>query len=134
MILSLILLIIAFTWLLKETDYLRIKLLSGLCFIPGDCCKWRLPDSAVTDDMKRDLINSWTHLPKEIKCRFLDGIESPLCGWGYAYQYRDYEPECLVEMNIGNVRYKMTIKTSDVLTKVMKVNRLSKAEKKLMYA
>ena len=48
-----------FYWLLKETNFLRVNLRQDTPILDGQCCDWQLPDSAVTEDMKCDLIYSW---------------------------------------------------------------------------
>jgi hypothetical protein len=121
----------AFCWLLVETDYLRVRLPVGILYEIGASCQWHLPDDAVTDDMKQELLNLWSKLPKEVKAKFAQGLESPLCGWGYAYQYRNLTPECAVEMTIGNVRYNMTIKQPSIIKDVMRVNHLTNKQKVL---
>jgi hypothetical protein len=84
--------------------------------------------------MKQELLNSWTNLPKELKWKFAAGVQNPMCGWGYAYQYRDYQPEYKVEMNLANVRYKMTVKDQGVFKDIMKANKLTKSQKLELWA
>jgi len=117
-------LVVALGWLMFETNFLRVRLYCTMFCNEGDCCRWTLSNEFVTPEMKQELINSWTHLPKELQSRFLSGNESPLCGWGFAYQYRDFTPECKVEMNLANVRYSMTIKEPSVMKDIMRVNKV----------
>jgi hypothetical protein len=129
MLISILIISIAFGILLKETDYLRIRLYVGSICADGDCCQWHFKDEWVTPDMKHELLRLWTNLPKQTLARMESGIQDPLCGWGYAWQYHDFIPECKVEMNLANVRYKMDIKAPGIIEQVMKVNRLTKQRK-----
>ncbi len=128
MIATIIIVSLALYWLALETDYLRINLMIPLCE-NGACCHWHMPDTAVDDDMRHELIRSWTNLDKLTRARFLSGEESPLCGWGYAYQYRNYAPDCKVEMSIGNIRYNITFRDTKVIKDVMRVNHLTRKQK-----
>jgi hypothetical protein len=130
MLLSLLIIALAFSWLLKETDYLRIRLPVGELCKNGDCCPWRMSDDAVDHEMKAELVRRWRNLPKEVKVKFEQGLESPLCGWGYAWQFRDYAPEMYVELDTYGVRYKMTLKDPEIIKAVVKANKVTKAQRK----
>lgn len=106
-----IILALAFGWLLFETNWLRIRLPMGLCFKIGDCSSWRLPDEAVNHDMKSELLSKWT-LTKIQRALFEQDNLSPLCGWGFAYQYRDFEPEYKIELIAEHSKY--TIKSNNM--------------------
>jgi hypothetical protein len=125
---------IAFWYLLIETNFLRIRLYVGAICQDGDCCAWKFKDEWVTPEMKQHLLNLWTNLPKEIRAKYQEGIQEPMCGWGYAYQYHDVIPECKVEMNLNNVRYKFDLKDPSILKDIMKANKLTKKQKVEMWA
>ena len=115
-------------WLLHETDYLRVRLIIGsyqVCEI-GECCQWRLPDCAVTQDMKQELIGSWRNGNKKTNL-WLSTLETSdsnlLCGWGYAYQYREFEPEYTVELLRPGYHATMHIKDQTIFKDVMRVYR-----------
>jgi hypothetical protein len=133
MLISIIIILIAFTYLLKETDYLRVRLYSGKVCFDGETCEWKFQDDWVTHEMKSQLIRLWSNLPKETLWRFQSGIQEPMCGWGYAWQYHDVIPECKVEMNLANVRYKFDLKNPDILKDIMKANKLTKQQKQLVW-
>jgi hypothetical protein len=125
---------IAFYLLLKETDYLRIRLYVGAICQDGDCCAWKFKDEWVTPEMKTELIYLWSNLPKTTREAMAQGLQDPLCGWGYAWQYHDIVPECKVEMNLNNVRYKFDLKDPSILKDIMKANKLTKKQKTEMWA
>jgi hypothetical protein len=58
MITTIIILALAFTWLLYETDNLRVRLLVGSYCNTGECSQWHMPDDAVDDDMRHELIRT----------------------------------------------------------------------------
>ncbi|KKL80417.1 hypothetical protein LCGC14_2004990 [marine sediment metagenome] len=118
---------LAFIWLLIETDLLRVQLLERETILS---CQWRMPDNAVTPSMRLELYHLWNKGLTKISYALLSGGHtSPLCGWGYAYQYRDFKPEYKVELNTGGVRYNMTIKQPSIIKDIMRANRLTKAQK-----
>ena len=116
---------LALYWLLRESDWLRVNLMTELCQI-GACSDWRLQDSQVTDDMKIELRRAWfsnngDKYSKILDSHLLDG--QPLCGWGYAYQFRDFKPEYKIELIDGT--YKQTMQTDNIaiLRDAFRVNR-----------
>lgn len=54
----------------------------------GESCEWRIKDEQITANMRLDLLSNLKMSP---------GVESPLCGWGYLYQYRNFKPTCEIE-------------------------------------
>ena len=112
---------IAFVWLGYETDWLRVRLLVGNALDIGACSLWRLADNQVTDDMKRELIgkrNGKRRTPGE----FGDGF-TPLCGWGFAYQYKDFKPEYKIELFTEKAHYTMRTENVNILRDAFRVYR-----------
>lgn len=142
MIPTILIVCLAFTWLLIETNCLRVRLLIG---------KEKPPKYAryVALNGLTKKQGNWTHLKDgnnypegytpngepEYKVILNLGIDNILCGWEWLDKHVadmvDYQPN--LEMNLGGVRYKITVKQPDILTKVMKANKLNK-EQKLLYA
>ena len=124
--LTLIAITLSVYWLLRETDYLRVRLLVGEYCLVGDSCQWRLPDSAVDFGMKVELLKQWRNGNKKTNL-WLSTLETSdsnlLCGWGYAYQYREFEPEYTVELLRPGYHATMHIKDQTIFKDVMKVFR-----------
>ncbi len=143
MITALTIISLAFTWLLYESDWLRVNLAelaklncAGYRFYStlsrgkyhgkaehrGGNIEWVYNDYPKNGNKIYDIIVS-------------PGINNVLCGWEWLDKHCadlvDYQLG--IEMNMGGVRYKMHIKAPNILKDVMKANRLSKAEK-LQYA
>lgn len=113
MIVTILSISLALFWLLVETDYLRVCL-TGFSYELGSSCPWRLPDNLVTDEMRQALINRWNcakGLTKIQLAMYEQGLLEPLFGWGYAYQFQDFQPEYKIEL-IGE-HHKFTFKTQD---------------------
>lgn len=106
MIPALLAIAVAMAYLLHETDWMRVRLLVGPMFEVGACCQWRLPDSAVTEDMRHELIQL-TRNGKHTQGEFV-GWMTPLCGWGYAYQYRNFRPSMSLELVTEHSRITVT--------------------------
>jgi len=62
--------------------------------------------------MRQELIRTWK-LDKLMTARFQSGAQVPLCGWGYAWQYRNVQPEIRVEVKAWGVRNCVTLKQAD---------------------
>ena len=134
MILTLLAIALAFTWLLKETNYLRINLLIG-----KEKAKVFAQYKAYNSLKKRKYYDVPIHYgsnaeePAGVTYQvvFSPGITEPLCGWDWLDKHCadlvDYAPR--VQMAIGGVRYDMTIKSPGILDKVMKVNKLTKKQR-----
>ena len=113
MIATILIVGLAFYWLLLETKWLTINL-SQWCKL-GSCCQWRLPDSAITHDMKCELLHDWfagKAVDKILRCHFDQDGAQPLFGWGYAYQFHNLKPEYKVELIDGTS--KITINSNSV--------------------
>ena len=116
-------LVICLIWLLYETDFMRVRLLVGSQCQIGECCNWRLPDSAVTKDMKQELIskargNGKLHNLGEFSLHMV-----PLCGWGYAYQYKNFEPEYKIELIAPGSKYTFRTQSIPILRDAFRVYR-----------
>lgn len=123
MIYCILVVTIALFWMLYETNYLRVRFYVGEICKEGDCCQWKFKDEWVTDEMKAELIRGWTNLPKEIRAKFEQGIQTPMCGWGYAYQYHDFKPEYKIELISEHSKITMQTESQNVLKDCMKVYR-----------
>ena len=122
MISTIIIVSLALYWLARETDYMRIKLLAGVSCEVGVCCAWRLLDSQITDDMKRELRKRSNNGHKLTWGEFKDYID-PLCGWGYAWQFRDFEPEYKIELIAEHSHYTMRTQNVKILKDAFRVYR-----------
>ena len=112
---------LALYWLLRESDYLRENLMPVLCQI-GACSDWRLQDSQVTEDMKHELIKLSANNHR-LKWGEFKEYMTPLCGWGYAYQFKDFKPEYKIELIDGTYRQTMRTDNIAVLKDAFRVNR-----------
>lgn len=118
-------LVICFTWLLYETDWMRVRLPVGFQCLIGDSCDWRLVDSAVTDFMKDELVNlSLSNNGKKLHNRgeFCYHIP-PMGGWGFAYQYRNFTPEYKIELIAPGSKYTFRTQSTSILRDAFRVYR-----------
>lgn len=144
MIVSIIIILASFYWLLRETDYLRVKLLAGLEATPKyarykayNILKSRKPnwrDTAIHEGDNYPAGYSPNGEP-EYNIVLTPGINNILCGWDWLNKHVadmvDYQPK--VEMTTGGVKYNMTIKQPAIIKDIMKANHLTKKQK-LAYA
>jgi len=156
MIPTIIILLGALYWLLRETDYLRVRLLVGEpidlgklwidTFVPlvglrtlkyglsehEHIASWR--DNPVGYVIRQSL-NGKARTNGHYEILVSPCVEDVLCGKKWVDKHwndlADYKPE--VFMAIGGVRYNMTIKKPEIIKDVMRVNHLSKKQK-LAYA
>ncbi len=126
MIVTIIILSLALTYLGYETNWMRARLLVGTF-------NHYMLDSAVNVNMKRELLGLWFggKADKVLRCHLEPPNAQPLFGWGFAYQYKDFNPECKVEL-IGE-GYKTTMRSSrpDILRDAFRVNRNPRIKVKL---
>lgn len=120
MILSI--LIIAFAWLMYETDWLRVRLPVGLICKSGECCDWRLSENQVTSQMINELLCKWD-INKVQRAMFDSGHLKPLFGWAFAYQYRNLMPEYKIELIDEHSKYTMRTESMPVLRDAFRVYR-----------
>jgi len=135
MLLGIALLIIGFAWLLFETRGLTIRLPFGAepkVILPARYVAYAGLKKRKTYDIVLHRGANTEESTGPLYTVVLDpGITEPLCGWDWLDKHVgdlvDYQPR--VQMELGGVRYDMTIRAPSVLTEVMKVNKLSKAER-----
>ena len=113
-------LIICFSWLLYETDFLRVRLPVGIVCQRNYC----MPDSEVTELMKYELVKLSPNNGKKLHGRgeFCLHIP-PLCGWGYAYQYRNFTPEYKIELIAPGSKYTFRTESISILRDAFRVYR-----------
>ena len=144
MIPAIIIISLAFFWLLVETDYMRVRLLVGAISKPKyaryevyNFLKSRKPswnDKPIYEG--GNLPEGYTPNGEPKYTIILSpGIDNVLCGFDWLNEHCasmvDYQPK--VEMAIGGVRYHMTIKQPAIIKDIMRVNHLTKKQK-LAYA
>ncbi|KKM07041.1 hypothetical protein LCGC14_1737950 [marine sediment metagenome] len=136
--------LIAFGWLGYETDWLTVNITYGYAAEPK-YAKWEVYH------MLKNRQPNWrakpayegSNLPVDYKpngepCYRIilsPGIKNVLCGFAWLNKHCadmvDYQPE--VSMNIGGVRYSMTIKEPAIIKDVMRANKLTRSQR-LSYA
>ena len=121
MIATIVIVSLAFYWLFYESDWLQVNLRGVLCET-GSCCDWRLQDTQVTKDMKRELINL-SNNGHILKWGEFKDYMIPLCGWGYAYQFRDFQPEYKIELIAEHSHYTMRTNNTQILRDAFRVYR-----------
>ena len=159
MIGCLIVFALAYFWLLLETDFLRVRLICGkipakisIKLLPSPKPVLLLPIGITRPKAARyqvfnclrpsknlDPIHEGSNIPEDKEKDFevttyqiylSPGIE-PMCGYEWLDKHcadvLDFQQS--IEMNLGNVRYTMTIKKPEVIKDIMRVNKLSKSEK-----
>lgn len=140
MLATIIIITICLAWLGHETEWLTLRLPVGK--VKPKYARYQVYHiirnrKAGPKDIK---VYEGGNLPEdhnlnlsEIPCYQIvlsPGIE-PMCGYEWLNKHCadmvDYQPK--IEMNIANVRYKMTVKQPSVLAEVMKANKLTKQQK-----
>ena len=122
MIATIIIVGLAFIYLGYESDWMRVRLLIGEAIELSACCEWRLQDTQVTKDMKQELFdrawgkvgNAWGYFKE---------YHPPLCGWGFAYQFRDFQPEYKVELITEHSKQTMRTQSIPILRDAFRVYR-----------
>ena len=126
MLVTLLVIGIAFYWMLRETDYLRVHLLVGPEAIihPLEWTTW--------EDIRAGLGKARAN--DVMFLRFPD-IMAPLCGWDYLTNTKHVIPECRLEVDYGGVRYKMIIKDYSILKDLVSAMKATpeKATKQVHY-
>jgi len=138
MLVSLILIILSFSWLFYETKCFSVRLPYGkdkpklARYKVYHILKNRKPNG------KDSIIHEGGNLPEGYSSNgepvyniILSPAIEPMCGYDWLNQHcADMVGfENKIEMNLANVRYKMTIKEPSILNDVMRVNRLTKQQK-----
>ncbi len=152
MIATILIVSLAFYWLLRETDYFRIHLIRGP-YIIDYRAKWletfepygfSYSETPLTIE---DEIESRHYHPEITGYRIRQSLDGraktrdtyevllspnvePMCGNNWLDEnwnnLKDYSPR--IYMSIGNVRYDMTIKKPEIIKDIMRVNHLTKRE------
>ncbi len=137
MIATLCFIALVFLALMKETGWLRIRLLVG-ADKPPKYARYKVYNSLTAKKYYHDSIHNGDNYPAdyspngepEYNIVLNPGIDNVLCGWEWLNAHVadcvDYKPE--VFMNIGNVRYTMLIKQPSIIKDVMRVNHLTKKQ------
>lgn len=135
MYIAISLIVLSFYWLLYETDYLRIRLLVGELSKP----KYARYKAYHLKTGYNDSIHEGNNYPEgyspngepEYSIYLSVGIDNILCGWErldkHCADLVDYKTQ--VQMNMGGVRYNMTIKSPSIIKDIMRANHLTKKQK-----
>lgn len=121
---ALIIIVAMFTWLGYETNWFTIRLLAGPDLKPCTA------DEIAALRVK--LFQSPGRNPfKHIGGYIATGYAEPICGWEYIRDHQDLTPDYHVELNLGTVKYSMTINhtpaAAGILAEVMRANKIRKA-------
>lgn len=111
MIVAITVIALAFTWLIYETDYLRIRLPVGVDIQPIEYARKSWLELKPWNTKKNDPM--WLTSP--------DYME-PLCGRDWLENTMHIIPEYKIELDFGGIKYKMNILEPKVLKDVIKVN------------
>lgn len=112
-IISLSIIISAFYWLLRETDYMRVRL-------PVGC-----PSISVPPEMRL----AWNIITRQTKSKNLNNFVtdpehySPLCGFNWLNNREHVVPEYKIELQHGGVKHTMTIKDPSVMKQIVSAMR-----------
>ncbi len=125
MIVALVVMALAFTWLALETDRFRVRLLVGIVAAPTTIGEkrvaWDTFDWSDWGTRQSGFNNGhygWLWSLKDWK--------EPICGWDWIKGRNHIIPEYDVEFSVAGCRYKMHLNSTDkaakALGQVMKVN------------
>jgi hypothetical protein len=137
MIPTILIVSLAFYWLLRETDYFRIHLIRGAIPIKAKAyagykviagkSKQYAVEVYTGDNISEDTDAKIYHTYNII---LSPGVNDVLCGRDWLDQHvadlENYNPK--VYMDIGNVKYTMTIKEPSIIKDIMRVNHLTRKE------
>lgn len=127
---------IVFYWLLRETDYLRVRLMVGDSVAPKyaryaayQILGARKPGGSGAyhrgDNYPPDFSPNGE---PEYKIVLSPGIDNVLCGWlwldKHCADHVDYTPT--VQMDAHGVKYSMTIKSPAIIPDIVKANKVTK--------
>ncbi len=139
MIVTILILSLMYAYLLWELNWLRIRLPVGAIKPPKYA---RYIAYNVLGNHRPMHLYQGDNYPKgyvrngepEYSIFLSPGIHEPMCGWkwldAHVADMVDYKPE--VYMVIGNVRYTMTIKEPSIIKDIMRVNKLTRAQKQAL--
>ena len=109
MILALYVIALSFAWLLRETDYLRIRLPIGSNPLPEQELEHK-----TWDELKPHNITATS--PNFLK---MPGAYEPLCGREWLENTMHVIPVCKLEVNHLGVKHAMTIKDTSIINSVV---------------
>ena len=114
MIATIIILGIAFYWMLRETDYLRVKLLVGPYHAPivYEYEDWETIEARLKN-LPRKAMPDYIVMPDNYP---------PLCGWDWLKNRQHAIPLNKIQLDFGTRRYDMTVNDPDKLKDIIKVN------------
>ena len=118
MITTILIFSLSIYWLMIETDWLRVDLIGALPEIEYQRKPWEELEPRGKITLKK--YPFWLCYPEHM---------APLCGRDWLENTIHIIPEYKIELNTGGVHYKMNIKSEGILNQVMKVNKLTKAQK-----
>lgn len=143
MLATIIVIALALSWMVYETDFMRVRLLVGEPAKPK-YARYKVYNSSSRKTLKPDYrLHEGDNYPEgyspngepEYIIVLNPGIDNVLCGWEWLNKHCadlvDYQPK--VQMLTGGVKYDMTIKEPSIIKDVMRVNKLTKKQK-LAYA
>ena len=116
---AIIIIILAFIWLLLESDFMRVRLPVGDDYIPP------IYERKSWDELK-PFNPTYKKHPFWLVC---PNNMSPLCGWDWLKNTMHIIPEYKVELALAGVHYNMSIKSEGILKEVMKANKIKKPKK-----
>ena len=143
MIVTIFIVSLALSWLGYETKWLAVRLLVGELAKPkyarykayNSLTKRKFYDGRALHEGNNYPEGYSPNGEPEYMIILNPGIDGILCGWDWLNEHCagmvDYQPK--IEMNMGGVRYNMTIKQPAIIKDVMKANHLTKKQK-LAYA
>ncbi len=99
----------ALTWLLYETDWMRVRLPMGI-EVPSNGHKFKSWDELKPWNPKFSQYPMWLTCPDNM---------SPLCGLDWLENTMHIIPECRMELNHSGVKYNMTIKEPSIMRSVV---------------
>lgn len=138
MIATIIIVSLAFVYLLIETDFLRVHLLIGKDK-PPKYARYKVYNSL--SRKQGSFLRDGNNYPEgyspngepEYTVILNPGVNDVLCGWDWldihCASMVDYHPE--VYLHIGGVRYTMTIKQPAIIKDVMRANKLNKKQREV---
>lgn len=104
MVVAILIICLAYYWLLNETNYLRVRLLIGVESKPLELQRI-----------------SWGACQSRYRVLKLSiGVDEPLCGWDWLESRTHPIPQVTVDINSGGVRYHWDIKDTVILNDAIK--------------